>query len=507
MLESLNSDVFEYQKISPEEQKQRGILGRLKGIIADFKKPTRNGRFYSEELWDKTFEDPIIKERVATKTLLGEMNHPTDRLETEPEKVAICLAELPKKGKDGKLYGVFDILDTPCGRILKTLCDYGCNIGVSSRAGGETETDFEGRESVIPNTFDLQGWDAVLLPAVKEARMSYVTESLDHKSLKQALNESLEKASPNDKKIMTETLNNLNIEYTPEKVIDKKVSKETNIAANDVGANIVEDLQKSLLKQQEQEAKILELQEKLSVCYAKEAKYEEDIVKYKDTIRNLGESARNAKALQIKVESLNNELKEKEEVIKNQTDKNESLLEKLSNIKCSNISDREKLNESISNKTQDLIKANDQIKTLNEKIELLNQNKLSLTESIEEVKKNLNIKTTEYNNKLSRANKLVEQYRNTAKIAIDKYIESKATMLGISSNEIKNKLNENYSFKDIDEICEGLSNYKVKISKLPFNIQKDTKVRIQESKQPSSFPKLNSNDEIDEQLLRLANLN
>lgn len=334
--------------------------------------------------------------------------------------------------------------------------------------------------------------------------MSYVTESLDHKSLKQALNESLEKASPNDKKIMTETLKDLNIEYTPEKVIDKKdVLKENEIAANDVGANIVEDLQKSLLKQQEQEAKILELQEKLSVCYAKEAKYEEDLTKYKSTIRNLSESANNAKALKIKIENLNTKLKEKDDLILKEQNKLNELLENYKN----SFKEQKELNESISISKNDLDEANNKIKTLNEELKSLKQIKTNLNESIEEVKKNLNIKTTEYNNKLSKANKLIEQYRNTAKNAVNKYIESKSIMLGVSINEIKNKLPNNYSFNDIDSICESLSKYKVQISKLPFDLQKDTtQLVIKESKTPSILPKSKFDDEIDEQLVKLVNL-
>lgn len=157
MLENLKDNIFEYKKLSLEEQQQRGILGRLVGPIADFKKPTRNGRFYSEQLWEQTFKDPIVEEKINSRCLFGELGHPIDRLETDMEKIAICLAEVPKKGKDGKLYGVFDILNTPNGRILKTLCDYGCSIGISSRADGETESDYNGKETVIPSSFVLEG--------------------------------------------------------------------------------------------------------------------------------------------------------------------------------------------------------------------------------------------------------------------------------------------------------------------------------------------------------------
>lgn len=156
MLESFKSDTLEYQKLSPEEMNNRHILGRLTGIIADYGNPTRNGRLYSEELWDKTFSNPIMKEKIKNRCLFGELGHPEDRLEIDIEKVAICMAEEPKKGKDHKLYSVFDILDTPNGRILKTLCDYGCTIGVSSRGNGEVDTDMNGNESVIPDTYQCE---------------------------------------------------------------------------------------------------------------------------------------------------------------------------------------------------------------------------------------------------------------------------------------------------------------------------------------------------------------
>ena len=216
MLKEAINNKCEYKKLSPEEQKRRGILGRLVGVIADFKHPTRNGRMYTEELWDNVFKDPIMQEKLKTRSVFGELGHPADRTETDMEKIAICLAEEPKKYPDGTLKGVFDILDTPNGRILKTLCDYGCQIGVSSRGEGDLIEDWTGSgEKVDPKTYSCECWDAVLLPAVESARPSYVTESLNSNALKlkKALTEALEKATPENKKIMTETLDRLNIDY------------------------------------------------------------------------------------------------------------------------------------------------------------------------------------------------------------------------------------------------------------------------------------------------------
>ena len=67
MLESINSNVLEYQKLSKDEMQRRGILGRLVGVCASFIAPTRNGRKYPEQLWENVFNDPIMKERIVTE--------------------------------------------------------------------------------------------------------------------------------------------------------------------------------------------------------------------------------------------------------------------------------------------------------------------------------------------------------------------------------------------------------------------------------------------------------
>ncbi len=227
MLEKLGK-TFEYKKLTEAEQKQRGILGRLVGPCADFIQATRNGRKYSEELWENVFSNDLMKEKIKNRCCFGELGHPTDRTETDMEKIALCLAELPKKGSDGKLYGVFDILDTPNGRILKALCDYGCNVGISSRGQGDLITDLDGNEAVDPDTYDCEGFDAVLMPGVEAARLKYVTESLNKensKGLKLALTESLKKASDDDRKIMEETLKTLNIKI--DEAIEEKEDVES----------------------------------------------------------------------------------------------------------------------------------------------------------------------------------------------------------------------------------------------------------------------------------------
>ena len=476
------------------------ILGRLQGPCADFILPTRNGRKYDEALWEKVFNDPIVNEYFECGGVPGELDHPTDRLETCSEKIAIMMPEKPVKDKDGHLIATFDILDTPNGRIAYTLAKYGYKLGISSRGDGEVYPDVDG-EHVDEDSYQFKAFDLVLLPAVKAARLKMVESLQDGKTFNKAINEALENATPDEKKVMQETLNNLNINFNSEKSEDK-----SNIAANNAGATLVKELQESLIAKQKAEAQVLELQEKLSVCYAKEAKQEEDIVKYKSTIRTLSESASSVKALQTKIETLNESLKLKDEELVQEKDKVSKMLSRHEN----EIARQSKLTESITSKNLEIRQANDKVKSLNENISVLKsefeQKENSLNESLAEVKKNLAIKTTEYNNKLTNANKLVEQYRRTAKTAVDKYIDCRANMLGVVPQEIKNKLPENYSFDDIDAVCESLSDYKLNLSKLPINLSSSTKFKVTESKETLGPMVHNDADDYDDSLLSLAGL-
>lgn len=598
MLESITNREMEYQKLSPEEMQKRGILGRLIGTIADFTNPTRNGRLYSEELWDKAFDSPIMKEKIENRCCLGELGHPTDRSETDIEKVAICLAEVPKKNK-GVLQGVFDILDTPNGRILKTLCDYGCKIGVSSRGEGDTYVDFDGQESVDPNTYSLECWDAVLIPAVQAARPTYVTESLQKPalSLTESLNKLVEESSDEDRKVMKETLSNLNLnegyqykdynitvtqsgaslrdkggkfikEFPTEKEAEEYVDSlneslnEEDVAVKvrekqdpkemtrkaikmlknlggewkdlakefkdtygedainegieqkessgedvdidvtlekDEGvadpSDILEQLQASLLENKRLTDTISKLQEKVSVCNAKDEKNESIILKQKQSINKLTESVKSSLALRKEIISLN----KLNEDLKNQLSQCNKeinrLNESISRIKSEKIS----LNKSKSLYEKEISK---EVSKLQESIKSYKLNENKYVDTIEGLKKDLLQKQNEYKLKLNQKEKLVEQYKRKSAFIVDKYIELQASTLGIESSDIKNRLNENYSFKDIDKICEEYKSYTVNMNSLPFDASVNMKVKnpFKQNLVPIA------EDEIDDQLLRMSGL-
>lgn len=213
MLESLKQEDLQFQELSPEEKQARGILARLTGPIASFTKGTRNGRKYSDKLWEKAFDSPLVKEMFKNGGLPGELQHPENRSETDPTKIAIMMPEPPKKDSKGHLVASVDILDTPCGQIAYQLGKYGFKFGISSRGEGDLIQDFSGEESVDPDTYTLNAFDLVLIPACEDARLQF-NESLEKSknNLKTILGESLSKASDIDRKVMEEALNELDIE-------------------------------------------------------------------------------------------------------------------------------------------------------------------------------------------------------------------------------------------------------------------------------------------------------
>lgn len=558
---------LQYDSSAKVSSKGTAILGRLTGPCADTINPTRNGRKYSDELWEKVFKDPLVKEQFTNGGIFGEMNHPADRDEVDLTQVCVCMPEPPKKNDKGELIASWDILDTPNGRILKTLCDYGYKLGISSRGSGEIETDYDGNESVDPDSYQLNAWDIVLIPAVKAARLDYVTESVNNKkTLKQALVESLNNANDSDRKIMEETLDNLHIKLTEDyfKDISKLVKDSTdnytkksgeivpqkfdsdyiNELSNELKDNgynwssvvkdhsksekdlsnyvysfekineavdnneaIVEELQNSIKQKQDLQAQIISLQEKLSVSYAEENKKQEEIVRLRIAIQKLSEDVKKKEALENQIRKLNDKVKESNL-------KNQKLQEQLTyyqgQVQKSN-KDNISLNESVSLREREVSALKSDITTLNKKIASMSKEKSDevskLNESIETLKKDSAQKATQYSQKLDASNKLVEKYKRIANTAVDKYIESEAVKLGVTKEEIKNRLPQSYTFKDIDSICEDLQSYKLSVNRLPFNMNGNIKVKTTESKHEPILPASTVVDDVvDNSLIEMAGL-
>lgn len=284
---------------------------------------------------------------------------------------------------------------------------------------------------------------------------------------------------------------------TQEECADKEVQEQLTVENNEVG--VVNELQEALQKNKELETKLTELQEKLSVCYAKEANLEEELNRKSSSVKRLSIDSKRATALQEKVSKLTSVNEELNKKFSEATKKVQKLEE---NAKL-NRSARRTLTENVNTKANELTKLKESYTQLNEKYE---QEKESLNESIAELQKDLKMKCSEYSSKIEKSNKLVEKYKRIANNSVDKYISSQALKLGVTSNEIKNRLPESYTFDDIDAICEDLQDYKLTMSKLPFQMNENFRIKATTQKKEKLIP-ANESDVVDDSLLRLAGLN
>lgn len=186
------------------------VLATLDGPVMDYVNPTRNVRLYEEELCDEVHDSEYVQELLDTKNALGEPDHPMryqNRLDIHYPEVSHAWRNFRKVPERGCYYATFDILDTPNGRILKTLIDYGVKLGVSSRGSGRTITR-NGRVVVDKNTYKFITFDIVCMPGNKIARLPVTNESIDStKNLTEQVEQLLESKDLDSLKSIKPVLN------------------------------------------------------------------------------------------------------------------------------------------------------------------------------------------------------------------------------------------------------------------------------------------------------------
>ena len=478
MLENVNNR-FEYQKLTEKEMQDRQILGTLVGPCADIINPTRNGRRYSERLWEKVFDAPLVKEQFKAGGIFGELEHP-DYDAVNPEKIAIAMPEPPKKGKDGLLYGYWHILNTPCGKILKTLVDYGYKPGISTRGNGDIIDDYNGEEAVDPDTYQLNALDIVLIPAVEKARLNLVTESLDtrKKQLNESLKTLIDNSSEEDKKTMNEALALLDIKITSDSdtensvvvpveinetedgdkikvdvvddIVDTEglptveistevsdtveelktenkdvgveqddtidVNNEEEITTDNDGDSLIVDLREALQRSADLARENEELKSKLSVGNSKEEALNESIEKYKSKIAELVESTKILNGLKAR----SNRFESQYNTVKQSSERKIESLTKTNNIQKINLRQLESSKnkrEADANRYRELFEnyRKENIALKESYEEQIRSLKESIENSQRENEEKLNSLSERYNTELENANNNINSLREKNK--------------------------------------------------------------------------------------------
>lgn len=152
------------------ENKPKNVLKRIQGVLSDFKS-NRNGRIYPRELWENVLNSDYVKEMIESHGLVGELDHPEERLEISLQNVSHVINDMWIEGD--QVLGTIDILPTPSGKIVSELIDYGTDIGISSRGAGSV-----GAGNIVDPDYQFVTFDFVARPSCEAARLNMIVESV-----------------------------------------------------------------------------------------------------------------------------------------------------------------------------------------------------------------------------------------------------------------------------------------------------------------------------------------
>lgn len=446
-----------------------GCLGTLKGPCADLENPTRNGNFYSRKLWENVFKDPLVVESLQDRVLIGELDHPGDRLETKATNAAIVMTDYKFNDSNGTLDGTFDILDTPNGRILRSLLDYGCKIGVSSRGEGDVVTK-EGVDYVDEDNFDFVAFDAVVLPAVKKAKPS-LQEGLDHeKSV--SLKESLVKEIESSKTVAELDLIKKVIEATelPESdsLIESIKIKSSQLEGVTYSSDLIEDLEKLsnqvlILKEENKSLKedIVTYKSRLEKSVKSSKRIKED---YNKTIResqdrksDLDKVSKNLGRIRIQYKSIQENLK-----------KSQSKVERLQGDLRDTISSETNLKSKTEELKRSLKESQNQVRSKIFEIDNLKkemtESKKSYESKIKSLEESLNNKT----NLVESLQKEVNDYKNNCASMRKDFAEQVSRENGIDPKSILESVSYDTSTDEIRNLVESARDRMDRYSSLPM---------------------------------------
>lgn len=154
------------------------ILGTFEGECADANITNKNGLDITREVWENVFNSEEYKEAIKLGHFIGFLGHPDDPGCQDFEHACIVMTE-GHIDDNGKVYGKFNLVDTPVGQIVKKFIDAGVTFGISVRGAGDIISN-----SVDPDTFVFRGFDLVTFPAYPESipTFSEVAASSDAKA-------------------------------------------------------------------------------------------------------------------------------------------------------------------------------------------------------------------------------------------------------------------------------------------------------------------------------------
>ena len=146
----------------------------IQGIFMQAEKQNRNGRVYPMSVLSKE-ADRYNREYVSKNRAFGELGHP-ENPQINLDRVSHMITKLYADGTN--FIGKAKILDTPNGKIVKSLLDGGASLGVSTRGVGSLRAH-NGYQLVQDDFHLATAADIVADPSAPEAFVRGIMENCD----------------------------------------------------------------------------------------------------------------------------------------------------------------------------------------------------------------------------------------------------------------------------------------------------------------------------------------
>lgn len=161
-------------KLIVEDAGKQGKNYYIKGVFLQSDLKNRNGRIYPKNIMEKEV-DRYTKEYINKNRAYGELGHP-DSPTINLDRVSHMIKSLDVDGNN--FVGKAKILDTPYGKIVKSLIDEGAQLGVSSRGLGSLVQ--KGGVNLVQDDFMLAtAADIVADPSAPDAFVNGIMESAE----------------------------------------------------------------------------------------------------------------------------------------------------------------------------------------------------------------------------------------------------------------------------------------------------------------------------------------
>lgn len=145
------------------EKPKNSVIGIFEGECADSNITNENGLDITRPVWENIFSSESYQQAIELGWYIGFLGHPDDPGCMDFRNACIVMTE-GHIDDNGKVYGKFNLIDTPVGRTVKTFIDAGVTFGISVRGAGDIVNN-----SVDPDTFVFRGFDLVSFPAFPES--------------------------------------------------------------------------------------------------------------------------------------------------------------------------------------------------------------------------------------------------------------------------------------------------------------------------------------------------